>query len=213
MAPAVARHGHESVKSALRRLQTDWRAARTAPPWSDDPEAWAAAVDEVLAASGYRPVFNLSGTVIHTNLGRALPSRALFDEVADLVTRPMTLEFDLATGRRGDREAPVERRLRLLTGAAAATVVNNNAAALMLVLNSLARDRAVPVSRGELIEIGGSFRLPDIMERAGCRLLEVGTTNRTHPEDFTATADRAPAMLLKVHQLQHPGLHPRAAHP
>jgi len=199
MAPAIARHGAGSVKQILRELQNQWRAARSAPAWSGDAAAWAEAVAHALDHSGYRPLFNLTGTVIHTNLGRALPSRALFDAVADLVTRPMNLEFDIASGRRGDREAPVTRRLRLLTGAAAATVVNNGAAALMLVLNTLARDRTVPVSRGELIEIGGSFRLPDIMERAGCRLLEVGTTNRTHPEDFAATADRAPALLLKVH--------------
>lgn len=199
LADTIARHGPASVKQTLRDLQNEWRTAHRAPAWSDDAGAWADAVERAIGNSGYRAVFNLTGTVIHTNLGRALPSRALFDAVADLVTRPMTLEFDLASGRRGDREGPVARRLRLLTGAEAATVVNNGAAALLLVLNTLARDRAVPVSRGELIEIGGSFRLPDIMERAGCRLLEVGTTNRTHPEDFAATGERSPAMLLKVH--------------
>jgi len=199
LAGAIARYGAISVKQTLRDLQNESRAARSAPAWSGDPGAWADAVERALGTAGYRAVFNLTGTVVHTNLGRALPSRSLFDAVADLVTRPMTLEFDLASGRRGDREGPVARRLRLLTGAEAATVVNNGAAALMLVLNTLARDRTVPVSRGELIEIGGSFRLPEIMERAGCRLLEVGTTNRTRPGDFVATGDRSPAMLLKVH--------------
>src|SRR5690606_39167447 len=144
-------------------------------------------------------VFNLTGTVLHTNLGRALPAPELFDAVRDLATRPMNLEFDLTTGVRGVRDAPVVRRLVLLTGAEAATVVNNNAAALLLVLNTLAHDRPVPVSRGELIEIGGSFRLPEIMERAGCRLLEVGTTNRTHPADFRRALAERPALLLKVH--------------
>jgi len=199
MAPLVADFGAETVKQALRRLQAEWRACRLAPEWATDPVACAARVARDLAGSGYRAVFNLTGTIIHTNLGRALPSIELFDSVRDLVTRPMNLEFDLSTGRRGDREAPVERRLTLLTGAESATVVNNNAAALLLVLNTLARDRMVPVSRGELIEIGGSFRLPDLMERAGCRLLEVGTTNRTHPSDFAATAGHRPALLLKIH--------------
>jgi L-seryl-tRNA(Ser) seleniumtransferase len=199
MAPTVAAFGAESVKQVLRTLQAQWRASRQVPDWALDPSACAARVTETLECSGYRPVFNLTGTIIHTNLGRALPSVEMFDAVRDLVTRPMNLEFDLATGKRGDRDAPVERRLTLLTGAESATVVNNGAAALMLVLNTLARDRTVPVSRGELIEIGGSFRLPDVMERAGCRLLEVGTTNRTHPEDFAAAAPHAPALLLKIH--------------
>lgn len=199
LAQALLTYGPLTVKDALRTLQSQWRERREAPDWADDPQAWGAEVDAILRHRGYRPVFNLTGTVIHTNLGRALPSAALFDAVRDLVTRPMNLEFDLATGARGDRDGPVEHRLTLLTGAEAATVVNNNAAALLLVLNTLARDRTVPVSRGELVEIGGSFRLPDIMERAGSRLLEIGTTNRTHPEDFAAAADEQAAMLLKVH--------------
>ncbi len=199
MAPLQAEFGAESVKQVLRRLQAEWRRHGQAPTWADAPAAWAAAALDQLGGHGYRRVFNLTGTVIHTNLGRALPSAELLDAVRDLVTRPITLEYDLATGHRGDRDGPVARRLTLLTGAEAATVVNNNAAALMLVLNTLARDRTVPVSRGELIEIGGSFRLPDIMARAGCRLLEVGTTNRTHPADYRETADSAPALFLKVH--------------
>ncbi len=199
VAPLVAAFGIESVKQTLRQIQSQWRQRASAPRWARDPAAWAAAAAERLEPAGYRPVFNLTGTVIHTNLGRALPSAGLLDTVRDLVTRPMTLEYDLATGSRGDRDAPVVRRLTMLTGAEAATVVNNNAAALMLVLNTLAADRAVPVSRGELIEIGGSFRLPDIMARAGCRLLEVGTTNRTHPADFQAAASADPALFLKVH--------------
>ena len=120
-------------------------------------------------------------------------------EAVRVATRPTTLEYDLRTGRRGQRENIVEHRLKLLTGCEAATIVNNNAAAVLLVLNTLAHNKSVPVSRGELIEIGGSFRLPDIMERAGCRLVEVGTTNRTRLSDYANAIDENTAMLLKVH--------------
>jgi len=199
LAGTVQRHGAAAVKEALRNLQTEWRKARSAPAWSTTPAGYAVALAEALDTQAYRPVFNLTGTLLHTNLGRAPLPMAAFDAVRDLVTRPMNLEFDLATGRRGEREAPVEARLRRLTGAPAATVVNNCAAALMLVLNTLALGRNVPVSRGELIEIGGSFRLPEIMERAGCRLVEVGTTNRTHLRDFADAIESGTALLLKVH--------------
>ncbi|HAL43111.1 MAG TPA: L-seryl-tRNA(Sec) selenium transferase, partial [Gammaproteobacteria bacterium] len=128
----------------------------------------------------------------------ALLSQEVWRQVEPLVTRPMNLEYDLRLGRRGDRDAVVEERLCRLTGCEAATIVNNNAAALMLVLNTFALGRSVPVSRGELVEIGGSFRLPELMQRAGCRLLEVGTTNRTRIDDFADVAGEA-AMLLKIH--------------
>jgi len=199
LAPAIERHGAAAVKETLRTLQAGWRRERRAPDWSGSATGYVSAVAQALDPQGYRRVFNLTGTLLHTNLGRApLPATA-FDAVRALVTGPMNLEFDLATGRRGEREAPVEARLRRLTGAPAATVVNNCAAALMLVLNTLALGRQVPVSRGELIEIGGSFRLPEIMERAGCRLVEVGATNRTHLGDYAAAIDTGTAMLLKVH--------------
>lgn len=199
LAGSLQRFGAVSVKNTLRLIQGDWRRRLAAPDWSADPAAWARAVDDALAGQAYRPVYNLTGTIIHTNLGRALPNPEWLDVVRDLVTRPMNLEYDLTTGQRGHRDAAVARRLRALTGAGAAVVVNNNAAALMLVLNTLALNRPVPVSRGELIEIGGSFRLPELMERAGCQLLEVGTTNRTHLGDYQRTASRQPALLLKVH--------------
>ena len=194
----VAHHGPESVKRALRKLQGELRAGGDIPAWACAPEGYAERLETALAGQGYRPVHNLTGTVIHTNLGRAPVSAEMWDSIKPLVTGAMNLEYDLARGGRGDREGVVEERLTRLTGAEAATVVNNNAAALLLVLNTFALGRPVPVSRGELIEIGGSFRLPDLMERAGCRLREVGTTNRTHLKDFAAVAGDA-AMLLKVH--------------
>jgi L-seryl-tRNA(Ser) seleniumtransferase len=141
----------------------------------------------------------MTGTIIHTNLGRAQISRAMAQAGVDAAINPVTLEYDLGESRRGDRDAVIEPMLCALTGAEAATVVNNNAAALLLVLNSLGLGRSVPVSRGELIEIGGSFRLPDIIERSGCRIREVGTTNRTHPDDFAQAIDESTALLLKVH--------------
>lgn len=194
----VQNHGIEAVKRRLRDLQTTMRAERSVPDWATTADGYLPALKQSLVSSDYVSVFNLTGTVIHTNLGRALLSSELWREVEPLVTRPMNLEYDLAKGARGQRDTVVEQRFCELMNCEAVTIVNNNAAALMLVLNTFGLNAEVAVSRGELVEIGGSFRLPELMTRAGCKLLEVGTTNRTRAEDFAEVIDRA-SMLLKIH--------------
>ena len=196
----VAQHGRAAVTDAIRGVLGELRAAR-----ASDPGGAAAILERAAERLGrdsrpsLRPVFNLTGTVLHTNLGRAqLPEEAI--EAMSIAARnPVSLEYDLDSGKRGERDAHVEQILCRLTGARAATVVNNNAAALLLVLATLAARREVPVSRGELIEIGGSFRLPELMARSGCRLREVGTTNRTHLADYAEAVGAKTGLVLKAH--------------
>jgi L-seryl-tRNA(Ser) seleniumtransferase len=215
--PAVAAlsalYGREQVKVQARRLLAGLRERLAAAPEEGAagaagaagaeeeiarlPRRLAAALEAALGGA-LRRVLNATGVFVHTNLGRAPLPRAVAASLPPLLDAYCDLEIDLSTGRRGQRNARVERLLTEATGAPAALVVNNNAAALLLSLAALARDREVVVSRGELVEIGGSFRIPEILTAAGARLVEVGTTNRTRLADYEAAAGPATALLLKV---------------
>lgn len=202
LVPLVEQHGRASVTRFARAALADARAAaRTGAAVPDVPALITQVVvrAEAAARSRLRPVYNLTGTVLHTNLGRALLPEEAVTALVAAARNPCALEYDVDKGARGDRDDVVEGLLCELTGAEAATIVNNNAAAVFLLLNALAQRREVVVSRGELVEIGGAFRVPDIMKRAGARLVEVGTTNRTHLQDFSAALGPRTAMLMKVH--------------
>src|SRR5258706_8126647 len=188
-----------AAKEDLRAQRERTRAGHGAP----DSAGLAAAIGERVAeltVPRLKSVINLTGVVIHTNLGRAILGEEAIAAVATAMRNYSALEFDLDDGERGDRDQIVEGLLRELTGAPAATVVNNNAAAVVLALAALAARREVILSRGQLIEIGGSFRLPEIMTTAGCKLVEVGTTNRTHARDYEAALGARTGLIASAHR-------------
>lgn len=204
----VARFGRsaalEAVRSALDEFRALARNGGASLQFTRKETAAAVAAKAISALEAadtprLRRVFNLTGTVLHTNLGRAILAEEAISAAAGAMRAPAALEFDLSTGSRGERDDAVRGLICELTGAEDAIVVNNNAAAVFLVLNTLALGREAVVSRGELIEIGGAFRMPDIMARAGTLLREVGTTNRTHLKDYAGAIASETGLLLKVH--------------
>ena len=204
-AALLARYNHDYVTQKCREALDQLRAEiKQAQPSSGDlhEDAIMGRVEARIAAEsrpGHVRVINATGTILHTNLGRALLPQAAIDAMIAVAGDPINLEYDLAAGKRGRREETLQSLLVELTGAEAATVVNNNAAAVLLGLNTLAEGKEVIVSRGELIEIGGAFRIPEIMAKSGAILREVGSTNRTHPADYENAVNEKTALLLKVH--------------
>jgi L-seryl-tRNA(Ser) seleniumtransferase len=202
-AAAVELFGRPAVVKAVRATLAEMRgkmrgnAVRAVEPMDVAEEARAQL--EFDARPKVRAVFNLSGTVLHTNLGRAQLAEVAVEAATAAMREAIALEFDIGEGKRGERDELIRELLCELTGAEAATVVNNNAAAVLIVLNTLAKGRESIVSRGELIEIGGAFRMPEIMSRAGTKLVEVGTTNRTHEKDYAGAIGPKTGLILKVH--------------
>src|SRR5512132_2593499 len=195
------RYGRGAIVEALRAEAAAMRAAavQDTDDVADAIERAAIARLVSTTAPSLRHVINATGVIVHTNLGRAPLARAAAERAATLAAGYTNLEYDLARGTRGRRDVHAERLLCRLTGAEAAVVVNNNAAATLLVLAALAAGREVIISRGELVEIGGGFRVPDVLAQSGAILREVGTTNRTRAADYAAAIGDRTALLLRVH--------------
>ncbi|WP_020173709.1 L-seryl-tRNA(Sec) selenium transferase [Methyloferula stellata] len=188
-----------AIRAALGDARTALRSGASSVLSADELALEARDRLEAEDRSGLRPLFNLTGTVLHTNLGRAVLAEVAIEAATAAMREPVALEFDLSAGGRGERDDHVRSLLCALSGAEDATLVNNNAAAVLLCLNTLSDGREAIVSRGELIEIGGAFRMPDIMARAGAKLVEVGTTNRTHAKDYRSALNAQTGVILKVH--------------
>ncbi|MFW5386585.1 L-seryl-tRNA(Sec) selenium transferase [Yersinia sp. 2542 StPb PI] len=202
VAPLVAEYGPVLLTGILRQMQVEAREYirqfHSLADWCSD---WPTALKQRLHSrqSALKPVFNLSGTVLHTNLGRAPLAESAIAAVNDAMRGAVTLEYSLSGAGRGHRDRAIADLLCELTGAEDACIVNNNAAAVFLMLTVMAAGKQVVVSRGELVEIGGAFRIPDVMRQAGCELVEVGTTNRTHLKDYRQAINEHTGLLMKVH--------------
>jgi L-seryl-tRNA(Ser) seleniumtransferase len=189
----------EAVRDAVDSVRGRILGGASIEPSADDIVRDAVARAALAARPSLRPVINATGIIVHTNLGRSLLSQAAADAARDVATSYSTLEYDVESGERGSRHVHVESLLTRLTGAEAAMAVNNNAAAVMLGIAALSRGKDAVVSRGQLVEIGGSFRIPDIMRESGATMVEVGTTNKTHLADYENAITERTGLLLKVH--------------
>jgi L-seryl-tRNA(Ser) seleniumtransferase len=204
----------EAVREVAEQIRRDIAATRGSAPPATGPGAWLESAEAVMATfeqhvearlrrrfrSSLRPVINATGVIVHTNLGRAPLAETVFARVAEVSRGYATLEYDLGSGERGARDVHAAPLLSRLTGAESAVVVNNNAGAILLLLAALAAGREVIISRGELVEIGGGFRVPDVMAQSGARLREVGTTNRTRVSDYAEAITDRTALILRVHR-------------
>jgi len=193
-----------AIAEAARGVLSTMRAAISSDAVTSKPEMEVIISDVCslarhLATRGIRKVFNATGVIIHTNLGRSILSERAMNAVREVATSYSSLEFDIDIGKRASRTAHIDKLLRRIVGCDDGFAVNNNAGAVLLALNSLADGKEVIVSRGELVEIGGSFRLPDVMEKSGARMVDIGTTNRTRIEDYEKAITESTAILLKVH--------------
>ncbi len=198
----VQEHGQSLVIKAVRASLEQARQAIATGDSAPESDSWPVTIAgyiEAMSTPTLRPVINATGVIIHTNLGRAPLSAQAREAVSEISHAYSNLEYELEAGQRGSRHDHARQRLCALTGAEDAMVVNNNAAAVYLVLTALTADRDVLVSRGQLVEIGGGFRIPDVLRQSGCRLVEVGTTNRTHLRDFAAAISTETGAIMRIH--------------